>query len=542
MYEVRGTPEQGPDKSSQVQPFLSSPTGSISAPSHFEVSFVTGGSLPVFPPATQPSSDLRGFWNPDSEATPMFDTGLKQTTAGLVYHTPMGNRADGLPASGLFWTTHVHSPPVSAQDCRQQTDFGSCYLSTASGGHPHSPFPPSPHESSNMSCNSSPFPRTPSDVALTYGQLGYGPFLQRSHGNAASSLAIINDASGMDFSFRPVNTATPLTVATAPDLSTPPSPPSDDDTEIKYRSPSPPDFGEHWGMNTNSGAERCIDQPGSHSQAGSDEKDASLAQMLGSDHVDLSRDLPQADSILTIPNDAPKHQSSGKRRRRVPLGAEEKSRICNTRRMGACIRCHIQRTKVRYNHLFDGPRLIPRECEPNELDPENLPCKTCLEVNKHSKKTIHNLPCTRSKLTTILLYRRGGLGYTKRFDHKKVMDIPTNFDKCYTVHMCSGLAKTPLRLEIRQFDPNSDDLLVRRYVHNGVSHEVRIPAYCLADVEKASTEFKDYIHKHALEGLSEAVKNEDTIIQKTFDMIAKHYEALPVSLVCSKSLSGDRGY
>ncbi|KAK0652845.1 hypothetical protein B0T16DRAFT_323471 [Cercophora newfieldiana] len=200
------------------------------------------------------------------------------------------------------------------------------------------------------------------------------------------------------------------------------------------------------------------------------------------------------------------------RKQRGKIEQSVKERICKTRKMGACLRCHNQRAK----------------CEPNEADPENplLPCKTCDNVNKMSGKTIHNLPCLRGKITTIELYRRGGLPYTTRFSHEMLQDVP-GYGEIHTVFMTSGLVRTPVRLEIRLFHPNSTDLLDRHYLHNGVPKKVKLPPFCLVDIKKTSEEFADYINAHAFDGLLEAVKGQNIIIRETFKMIAKQCNALP---------------
>jgi len=178
--------------------------------------------------------------------------------------------------------------------------------------------------------------------------------------------------------------------------------------------------------------------------------------------------------------------------------------------MGACLRCHNQRAK----------------CEPNEIDPLNRPCKTCENVNKLSRKTIHNFPCVRYKLTGISLFRRGGLGYTTRFTHEKLKDVP-GYGDIHTVFMASGLSKSPVRLEIHLFRPKSSDFIFRSYVHDGVAKKVKLAPYCLVDVEKTSNEFVDYVNEHAFDGLLEAVKDEDIVVRETFKVIAKHCDALP---------------
>src|SRR5690242_7283962 len=121
---------------------------------------------------------------------------------------------------------------------------------------------------------------------------------------------------------------------------------------------------------------------------------------------------------------------------------------------------------------------------PNKLDRKNphAPCETCLKVRRDSKKTIHNLPCVRFKVTSMTIYRAGGLGYTMRFDHTKVMDVfdPSN-SAVYDIEITQGLCSSPLRLRVRRFKPEQTDKTHVMYMDGGVPKTQDTGAFCLAN-------------------------------------------------------------
>ncbi|KAH6850423.1 hypothetical protein B0I37DRAFT_390553 [Chaetomium sp. MPI-CAGE-AT-0009] len=194
-----------------------------------------------------------------------------------------------------------------------------------------------------------------------------------------------------------------------------------------------------------------------------------------------------------------------------------RSETSKTRQIGACMRCHNQRLR----------------CFPNELDPTNplAPCQTCLTVRRHSKKTIHFTPCVRFKMTSMVVYRAGGLGYTERFDHTKVVDVVDYSDGVvYNIEITQGLCQAPMLLQVRRFHPRQTDKTHWRYrVDDGRAHKSHdTGAFCLADIEETAKKFNEYIDYNAVEGLAEAVKDSDDLVKEVFSMIERHCSSLPV--------------
>ncbi|KAL2195125.1 hypothetical protein P885DRAFT_41236 [Corynascus similis CBS 632.67] len=198
--------------------------------------------------------------------------------------------------------------------------------------------------------------------------------------------------------------------------------------------------------------------------------------------------------------------SEGPRDRKKRARFEENLRrqTSNTRIIGACLRCHNQRVR----------------CVPNNEEADPLaPCETCRKVRRDSKKTIHSIPCVRFKVTSMTIYRAGGLGYTKRFDHTKLVDIVDYGDKPIEISITQGLCSQPLRLMVRRFKPKETDRTHWSYLDNGILVAQDTGAFCLADIEKTAKEFNIYVERYALEGLKNVGNESDEIVSDVFRTI-----------------------
>ncbi|KAK1779896.1 hypothetical protein QBC45DRAFT_450573 [Copromyces sp. CBS 386.78] len=242
---------------------------------------------------------------------------------------------------------------------------------------------------------------------------------------------------------------------------------------------------------------------------------------LGGSYEDLSHTLTESNMGLAGSgnSDGAKdalRRGSVDKKKRGPLGEDKRKATCDTRSMGACIRCHNQRIR----------------CHPNPLEPHNrdAPCQSCLAFSKDSKKTIHNIPCIRDRIIGIRIFRAGGLNLTKRFTHTQVVDVSDQWGPTRRVEMVQGLCnepkvvvrlcKEPIVLEVRRFHPAPTDINERRYVANGIPAVQPLQPFCLVNVESAASQFNHYITTNALHGLEEAVEKSDEIVKRTFAMIA----------------------
>jgi hypothetical protein len=142
-------------------------------------------------------------------------------------------------------------------------------------------------------------------------------------------------------------------------------------------------------------------------------------------------------------------------------------------------------------------------------------------VRRESKKTIHNIPCLRFKVTSMAVYRSGGLGLTKRFSHTQVVDIPGH-NHIYSIEVEHQFCRRSLRLQVRRFTPEATDKTDWTYMDGKQPKTQPIDAFCLADVEKAARDFNTHINDNYIDGLEQAVEESDDIVKDIFAAIASH--------------------
>ncbi|KAL1877577.1 hypothetical protein VTK73DRAFT_8566 [Phialemonium thermophilum] len=196
--------------------------------------------------------------------------------------------------------------------------------------------------------------------------------------------------------------------------------------------------------------------------------------------------------------------------------AKQAEETTKTRRMRACLRCHIQRV-----------RCIPNE--ENPADPK-APCQTCLRVSQ-TKKVIHNCPCMRFRLPSIVLYRPGGLNLTCRWEGTQVKNVDSWADSStLVIDMAQGLCRKPMTIRVRRIRPQAGDVLSRFWVHDGECRAQELPPYALADVHETADQFQKYLKEYAFDLLTESVKDSDEYIRYTYSMVDIHYHSLPDEL------------
>lgn len=220
------------------------------------------------------------------------------------------------------------------------------------------------------------------------------------------------------------------------------------------------------------------------------------------------------DSDVSSPTVTPTAESpptDSKRQKRRSFDIIDKAarkETSNTRKIGACLRCRLQRVR----------------CSDSGPAPDFL-CRACANVCRLSKKTIYRIVCCRSRLNHGALHRSNGLYYTTRFTHEEVIDVVSK-SRVVTVEVTQGICKVPIRLRVRRFEPQEGDVINRKYSENGVVKEQSLQPYCLASVEETANEFKTYVNDNAFDSLEEAAKNSDELVKATFRMIAKECRAV----------------
>ncbi|KAI1849908.1 hypothetical protein JX265_013495 [Neoarthrinium moseri] len=265
----------------------------------------------------------------------------------------------------------------------------------------------------------------------------------------------------------------------------------------------------------------------SSSESVSPEATSANAESLGDEHwnwVPSYRDdiLELRDSVnpmsmpctgpRSVKNGGPLNQKGnrgGNRGGRIaPLNPEQREHASNTRQKVACIRCQYQKVKCKANP-----------------DPNDDRCLTCLAVDLGSKKTIHRLVCKRWKLSSTVLYRSGGLEFTKRrgWEGTQVADLePHNWtsDQPRTIKLTLGLIDEPFEFRVRKFKPEPGDVLNRTWSYNGMTYETRIAPYAMENTDRA----RRVLFNHITANANAAIENYARDPQ-LHDLVGQTYKA-----------------
>ncbi|ROT40074.1 hypothetical protein SODALDRAFT_273925 [Sodiomyces alkalinus F11] len=156
---------------------------------------------------------------------------------------------------------------------------------------------------------------------------------------------------------------------------------------------------------------------------------------------------------------------------------EKREQTAQTRRIGSCIRCRMQRIR----------------CQSNPKTPDG-PCLTC--TGKQPSK-VWRIPCLRVKLTDVRLFKPGqvhGYEWTQRWKDS-IVDNIANWASPEEkwIKLSEGLTPTSVELRVRKFIPQDGDRLERSWVHQGVRCSVPIPPYAIIDLGEAQEAYSEYI-------------------------------------------------
>ncbi|KAL7628686.1 hypothetical protein AAE478_000201 [Parahypoxylon ruwenzoriense] len=192
--------------------------------------------------------------------------------------------------------------------------------------------------------------------------------------------------------------------------------------------------------------------------------------------------------------------------RRGPFKSnDEREKTAETRRIGSCIRCRMQRIR----------------CETNPEDKLGT-CLTCLKV---ANVKVWRMPCLRYKITDVKLFKPGqvkGYEWTRRW----VEGIPDDISQWASsetrrVKVTEGYTEQPVELRVRQFVPQDGDALERSWVHNGTRRWVKIPPYAIVNLEEAKGTYTNYIKQGLPECCKKVLSGKERLLLVTYGAAIK---------------------
>ncbi|KAI1461644.1 hypothetical protein F4805DRAFT_240428 [Annulohypoxylon moriforme] len=233
-----------------------------------------------------------------------------------------------------------------------------------------------------------------------------------------------------------------------------------------------------------------------HHYAPSSLRQNSTAEGISPQEVDSSRTASKLQELdILHPNQRPPAA------RRGPFKSNEiRQETAETRRIGSCIRCRMQRIR----------------CEINPADKLGT-CKTCLKV---ANMKVWRMPCLRYKITDVKLFKPGnvkGYEWTRRW----IEGIPDDISQWASmeirkVKVTEGYTNQPIELRVRQFIPQEGDRLERSWVHDGTRKNVKIPPYAIVNLEEAKSIYTEYIRQGLPECCKKVLSGKDRLLLATY--------------------------
>ncbi|KAJ4320671.1 hypothetical protein N0V84_005735 [Fusarium piperis] len=203
------------------------------------------------------------------------------------------------------------------------------------------------------------------------------------------------------------------------------------------------------------------------------------------------------------------------------LAPQEREDVKNTRLMGACVRCRLQKIK----------------CYTDKDKPKGE-CTSCQAVMRESSRLIRFMPCQRLKIADLVLYRCGGLNLTRRWKGIQMRDVSDRLDNKPTViHVSQGLCRKPLLMRVVRFKPRAGDVTARYWTDSLFGKETfkkkELASYCLQDIVATAEAVERYTVENAIPAFIDALKDgmgkdnkDEECLHKTDLMALKHYMSL----------------
>ena len=212
-------------------------------------------------------------------------------------------------------------------------------------------------------------------------------------------------------------------------------------------------------------------------------------------------------------------------RRRRPFSDLQKRRETGeTRRFGACVRCRMQRIRVRLSPIafqIWRPQITKLfQCEASDEGP-NSTCRRCSQL---SKPTLVELPCVRHKITDASLFDKGQhpqYKWSRRWSSWKMVEIDTwqsEEIKIITVTQ-DVFGGDTFSLACREFVPLEGDSLSRMWKRDGVTQYYHRAPYAIASMKKTAKEIGRFVANNIRSSIKYYIDTKvDKLLQMTYAM------------------------
>ncbi|KAH6610519.1 hypothetical protein Trco_000539 [Trichoderma cornu-damae] len=186
-----------------------------------------------------------------------------------------------------------------------------------------------------------------------------------------------------------------------------------------------------------------------------------------------------------------------------------REQTAQTRKMGSCMRCRIQRIRVANTESTS-------QCEFNS----DVPGGACLTCKKVENTKAARLPCLRYKITDMTLYKPGqvpGYEWTRRWA-KNTSDPIQQWasPEVKVIYISVYFSNRYLPLKVRKFVPQEGDKLERTWDYQGTKKSVEIPPYALIDLEAGKSAYTKYIRDSMTDVFRNILGNSDSLLYRTY--------------------------
>ncbi|EFY90888.1 hypothetical protein MAC_03004 [Metarhizium acridum CQMa 102] len=185
-----------------------------------------------------------------------------------------------------------------------------------------------------------------------------------------------------------------------------------------------------------------------------------------------------------------------------------REQTAQTRKIGSCIRCRMQRIRCEHN--------------PDE------PGGACLTCKKVSNTKAGRFPCLRYKITDIRLFKPGqvpGYEWTRRWNN----NISDPIQKWASpdvkfIRISTSFSTKCIELKVRKFVPQEGDKLERTWDFEGRKRSVKIPPYALMDLDDGKSAYMSHIRDAMGDTLQYVAERSCGLLKKTYIQAFRMYQ------------------